>query len=132
MTFIKEYISEEDKKKFGHTSTWTIDRERGVFLIPEYGRESQMEFQMYNLSDGKVVLRAKAKDKSSGNPQDGLLRWYEIYNLFVIESLRSKENELVNILVEALDVFGHGITKERIENCTVKVTFPNHKFGGAK
>lgn len=30
MAFVNEFITEEDEKKYGHSSTWTIDRERGV------------------------------------------------------------------------------------------------------
>lgn len=133
MTFIKEYISEEDKKKYGHTSTWTVDRERGVFLTSSYfGRDNHVDFKMYDCSANQLLVTATAKDKSSGNPKDGILKYYEIYNIFVPELMRPREQELINLVIEALDAFGHGALSDKIENCTVKVTFPNHKFGGSK
>ena len=133
MTFVREKMSEENKQKYDRLY-WTVDHERGVFLIASgIGRENERTFELYDSKDKKLILRARAKDKSSGNPKDGILEWYEIYNLFVIEPMRSRENELVEILIDALSEYGlKEYAQGNLKNCTVKVTFPNHKFGGAK
>ncbi|OFW80828.1 MAG: hypothetical protein A2887_02260 [Alphaproteobacteria bacterium RIFCSPLOWO2_01_FULL_40_26] len=133
MAFVREKMSEENKQKYDRLY-WTVDRKRGVFLIAsEIGRENERTFELYNLNDGKFILRARAKDKSSGNPKDGILEWYEIYNLFIVEAMRSEENKLVNVLTDALNEYGlKEYAQGNLKNCTVKVTFPNHKFGGTK
>ena len=126
---IENRLSDEDKQKYGY-NTWCIDRKRGVFMIPVFGREQQIGFELYDYRDGKCLLKAFARDKSTGNTKDGLLRWYEIYRLAVPDQAKTQEVEMRLLLLEAIDEYGHDLPINAVGTCTVRVTFPNHHYEG--
>jgi len=131
MSFIVEpRLSDEDKKRFGY-NTWVIDREREIFMIPSgIGRESQRSFELFDYKDGSFLLKAHVTDKSTGNSKDGLLRWYEIHHLQIPYAIQHREAELVPILLEAMDEYGHDLPINATGSCVVKVTFSGYIYHG--
>lgn len=135
MVFVKEYISEEDKKKYGHTSTWTIDRERKVFLINSgLDRERGMECALYRYQDGELLFKTRAVEHSikkvpdSNDPADGFIQRYVISNLFIPQSHLSDQNKILVMVREALIESCSGLPNQKFTNIEVEVIFPNHKF----
>jgi len=125
MAFINEYISEEDKQRLGYDYRWVIDRERGMFLtFKNFGGEDRLiRFELHSYQDAKILIRVDAKNLSSGNPKDGLLKWYDLFNFFILdEEMLKKKEESKAILFEAITEYGSGRPNERFENCTVKIT----------
>ncbi len=132
MTFTQEYIPEEDKKKYGHDSIWTIDRERGVFLISSgLNRERGMTFYLYRCSDGNLLLRAEATEISikkvpeSDNPADGFIRRYEVSKLFIPESFKNNSVDNFPLLEEAIIEDCGGLPNKKFRNIEVEVTLSN-------
>lgn len=127
MTFLKEYTSEEDNKKFGISSSWIIDREREIFMEYEYfGREDNLiRFKLRSYVDGKLLIQADAKDRSVEYCKELNVKtaaWYDLYNTFIPEVMTSKKEELIALLVEAIDELGLLGINNRKDGISVKIT----------
>jgi len=117
MAFVNEFVPQEDKARIDwnsiprpiyrlrpiHPYRWTIDRERDVFLMKtEQGREeasNQYEFLFW----WKGVPTRIRLEKSW--PGKNTLRWHRL-GFFVPEPLRAIEPEIIEVLKEALTVYG--------------------------
>jgi hypothetical protein len=114
MTFVNEYIPAEDKKKFNmiegnffyqtSTNSWTVDRERNMFLLPRTGPSpegipGQINWAFYwrgHLLDVLLLTIATGGDDSIGHLWshkrvlriDGLTAELEGQRSKIIEDLR--------------------------------------------
>ncbi len=126
MAFVKEYTSAKDEEKFS-TPTWIIDRERGIFLNWEhYGREDNLiRFKLCNYVDGQILIKVDAKDRCAEYSQLLKVRtakWYDLYNTFMPEEMTSKKEELIYLLVEAIDEYSRTQAFGRDTDIKVKFT----------
>lgn len=127
MAFKFEYTSEEDNKKFG-VSSWVIDRERDLFMSCEnYSREDMLKrFRLFSYKDGRSILKIDAKDRSVEYCKElGVVsaKWYDMFNWFTLdESMKSKTEELKQILTEAIDEYGRNTSIRRNPDIKVKIT----------
>lgn len=125
MAFVNEAIPEQDKQKvndivnyqtigaidrwvhqFTGLNWWTVDRERGAYLINLGGGGSpddmgRMPYAVLVIDDQVVLFNVTLKGE--GNSTIGL-RWYkEIYNLHIPQALESRREEIKQLIREALE-----------------------------
>lgn len=124
MAFVNEKISDQDKQvvstivnyeaikaisrwvhRFSDPSYWTIDRERGVYLInlgggggPDDG--GRMPYSVLGIDDQVVVFNIVSK--AEGNGTIGLQWHKEIYNLHIPPALDIRREEIKQLIREAL------------------------------
>ena len=146
MNFVNEYASDEDAKNyklndiwdrynpiykgeyfFGNQPRWTVDREKNIFLMllgggrGEHGNRSK--FLLWWDSE-HVVVSLDLADGSSGNlDSDPFFRVWDMAFLEIPGHLKNKQKEVIDILKEALRVYGYrGVSKQR-PNTIVKFNF---------
>lgn len=125
MAFVNEKISDEDKAKLSSILTfekisaqaqwipeyrnptrWTVDRERGVYLIflTGGGRE-QLPYYVLGL-DGQTVV-FNVHDVSQGNHSTGIHGCYEVHDLHIPPTLESRRDEIKQLLREGLEEYAY-------------------------
>lgn len=140
MSFVNEYVSEENIQKYdlagvrkkwrcdippGFRYVWTFDAERNCYFIPLYnGREELSNHSHCVLFYKGVHWDVEAIKESASREFDGHYRivWGLIGIRPPVENGDLRE-ELVAVLKEALTVFGHRGVYGQIENTVVHFTF---------
>jgi hypothetical protein len=117
MTFINEYIPAEDKKKYNMTpdsnfylagtNSWTVDRERDMFLLPRtgFGPESEPGIQHWAFYWGGHLLDVRLKFIENGCDASGTHGWGRIKLLGIGDMppvLQQQRREIIADLTEAL------------------------------
>jgi hypothetical protein len=121
MTFVNEKISDEDRlnissiltfekisaqaqwiPKFSEPSWWTIDRERGVYLmyLTGGGRE-QLPYYVLGI-DGQTVI-FNVEEKGKGDHSTGIERCCEVHDLRIPAILESRGEEIKQLIREGLE-----------------------------
>ncbi len=134
MSFVNEYILEEDIKKYGieslnkklyianYKSTWTVDHERDIYLRRIKNRReercNEVEYCFYWQGHlMKVVL----KQEGGGEHQGPQWRHYEMLDINIPEEIKQNESQVITDLKEALVAYK---TLGVFSNCTShKATF---------
>lgn len=81
---------------------WTIDRERGVYVLAVIG-EGREQLDYYALViDGKAIV-FNVDQKSKGNDSTGLERHWNIYDLRIPAELASRQEEIKQLIREGLE-----------------------------
>jgi hypothetical protein len=125
MAFINEKISDEDKlkissiitfekiqalarwiPKFRVPSRWTVDRERGVFLIflTGGGRE-QLPYYVLGIDDQVVVFNVEEKGK--GDDTVGLKWDWSVHDLRIPTNLELRKEEIKQLIREGLNEYAY-------------------------
>jgi len=121
MAFVNEKISDEDKAKLSSILTfekisaqaqwipefssprwWTVDRERGVYLLflTGGGRE-QLPYYVLGIDGQTVVFNVDNVGK--GNQSIGIHGCYEVHDLRIPPALESRRDEIKQLLREGLE-----------------------------
>ncbi len=149
MTFTNEYVSQEDREKFDlyglHkkyqpyskfrkdelTYDWVIDRERKIWFKfvtmmddPEYEHQYTKEHVfVLQINDTKIEVRLW-NVKREGHAIDGpMLVVWDLLSISPKSLEDVSEDEIKNIVKEALDVFGYGGQGLEVPNTTVQCNF---------
>lgn len=125
MVFVNEAIPEQDKQKvndivnyqtisaidrwvhqFTGLNWWTVDRERGAYLINLGGGGSpddmgRMPYAVLVIDDQVVLFNVVSK--GTGDNMAGLNKIKEIYNLHIPHALESRREEIKQLIREALE-----------------------------
>jgi hypothetical protein len=148
MAFVNEQISEIDQEgidysklehsnsRFGRIGTpwWTVDRGRNAFLIgmnASVPREDHIlpAYFLFSLQGELITFAAIATKKPSDDPMLGILVW-EVVRLHLPETLQTTRDQIIQILTEALLVYGRGGTQSAYLNInSVEVDFLKHNNG---
>ncbi|MDH5548204.1 MAG: hypothetical protein OEZ43_21750 [Gammaproteobacteria bacterium] len=117
MGFINEYVSEEDDRKYGleeidkryrkaHSRpSWTIDRERNIYLRWMYpGREEYFDHFYFTFYWQDTLFDVDLEYKGSYENGEGQTVW-TLVQLSTPGKLRDKRAEIIHDLKEALVVF---------------------------
>lgn len=140
MGFVNEIISEEDAKKFDLNSVWrsvslnknavpdlqggwTIDRERNVFFVPVYMDREEFSNQTHCALwwDG-VLVKVKLNQHGVTTSREGNRDW-ELVEIFGPQTCDVSEDEIKNVLKEALLVYGYAGIYRQIPNYVVTFRF---------
>ena len=139
MTFVNELIPESEKEKFtfpvmtdpdGFKPTlwkWTIDREREAFLVStrsEGGGYEGTQLTKHHVLCWKGELIYFAADPILGGRVDaGQIMQWRVHHVQIPSSLKSKQEAVLQLIREALDVKGY--VYDRQYYVAVNVTFDN-------
>ena len=122
MTFINEYISAEDKKRYnidninekyiaaGVSSQWTIDRDRNIYLREvSAGIGHSGKNRIWNFFWNGTLIEIKIEILSSGGER-GALCWAhkKIHDFQLPHTLESNREEILSDLKEALTAYKDG------------------------
>lgn len=123
MAFANEKISDEDKSRiaseitfekinaqaqwipeFSKPSRWSVDRERGAYLIflTGGGRE-QLPYYVLGIVGKTVVFNVD--DKSKGNHSSGIHGHYEVHDLRIPPVLELRREEVKQLIREGLEEY---------------------------
>lgn len=149
MAFVNEYVSKEDIEKFDlyglhkkyqpysatkkeHLSYyWVIDNERKVWFKyvttmddPEYEHQlTQENVFILHLNDTNIEVRVW-KAKREGHAVDGpLLIVWDLISITPKSIENVSEDEIRNIVKEALEVYGESGASWQVPNTTVECNF---------
>jgi hypothetical protein len=146
MAFVNEYASDEDVEKYGlkeiwdkyHTHskgdyfsgykpTFTIDRERNIFLLA-LGQASgadgnrTMFLMWWSGNEIRVDLELTAGSSRKTNEQP-FFRVWELAYIRVPQGFEAPETEVIEILKEAVQSYGYRGMAKQIPNTIVKFSF---------
>ena len=144
MTFINEYVSDEDVKKYklqemwdeyhpyskGRVKpyfrhTWTIDREKNIFFIPaRTGREEFSNQTVCILWMEGVELSVTIRKSGWANIKEGKgsVSW-DLDRIRKPENCAIKDKEIIQVLKEALVVYGYRGILRSLPDYTVDFKF---------
>ena len=130
MTFVNELIPESEKEKFtfsvqtaydGSKPTlwkWTIDREKGVFLVltkSEGGAyEGTQVTEHYVLNWKGNLIHFAGAPVVSGSIETGQVMSWRVHHLVIPSALIGRQEEVMNLIREALDAMGWLYRRERV------------------
>lgn len=125
MAFVNEKISDQDKQvvssivnyeaikaisrwvhRFSGLDWWTIDRERGVYLIDLGGGGGpddvgRMPYSVLGI-DGQIVV-FNVVSNGKGNAAVGVQSYKEVHNLQIPSNLESRREEIKQLIRDALE-----------------------------
>ncbi len=118
MTFVNEYISEEDIKKYdienlnkklyiaNYKSKWTVDHERDIYLryIGNRREERCEEHEYYFYWQG-CFIKVALKQGGGGVPRGSQWRHYEMLGITIPDEIKQHEPQIIADLKEALIAF---------------------------
>lgn len=118
MSFVNEYMSKEDERKYGFSQYWTVDREAGVFLISSgINKEKNITFELRHYSDGKLIAKMKAIENLITKASKRCVISYDVLNLFIQEG--SGYSNITTMLKDAVVKHSMGLSKS--SNVEVRV-----------
>jgi len=127
MAFVNEKIPEQDRAKFEfvinyenlkkqapyipefypkHLPWWTIDRERGVYILGVTGGGREQMHYCALVIDGKAVVFNDIH-KTNGNNSTGLEDHWDIYDLRIPTELEPRRQEIKQLIREGLEEKAH-------------------------
>lgn len=137
MSFVNEYISEEDFKKYGIEeinrqhykanvgNDWTVDHERGIYLRwLVSGREEcagENDFHLY-WKGSLIWLKLKVLDFAGVRGGAGQIKW-GLIDINLPESLNSARAEIIRDLKDALAVYGEFGMYSTVHDCVTTFEF---------
>lgn len=142
MAFVNEFVPEEQKDKFDpevfeipplpplRPYRWVIDRERDIFLIcvgrTGYGGgqgDGYIPPEYFTFSFKKQLIKFEAKVSAYGNKSDGWIIEWEITDLKIPQELEDRQNEIIALLKEAIDMHGNSIGRrsEDVNSINIKL-----------
>ncbi len=145
MSFVNEYVSAEDVKRYqldgiwgkyhpvygGIPSNfrhyWTIDSARNIyFKVMNIGREelSGVHTCLLYLDGEPIKVKVELGDESSGNLNDQpfIIVWH-LVGVWPSKIDAVSNKEMIEILKEALTVFGYSGARRQVPNTVVKFKF---------
>ena len=147
MPFVNEYISEEDIKKwnlddvifrynptykskgipFGHKFMWTIDRDQCVYLVcVRLGREERSSQSTWVLKAGDQEVEIEMDLADGGSTSYKEVPYIVIWDLVRISRVNSTSigrKKVIDLLKEALTVYGDNGVNSYVDNVVVKFSF---------
>ena len=145
MTFVNEYASEEDIKKYNleelklryhvhlrrtgwpyKKHMWTIDREKQIFLIcVDHGREehSNRHIWVMRTQDEEVEIITDRIGVSKKFTEDPYILEWDLINLKSSESGSLSREGIIKLLKEALTSYGNDGTDKFVKNAVVNFNF---------
>lgn len=115
MTFINEYIPAEDKKKYNiaddsnfylaGTSSWTVDRERDMFLLPRtgFGPESEPGLCQWAFYWHGHLLDVRLKSIDNGCDELGTHGWGRTKLLGISNMPSALQSQRIQIITDLKD-----------------------------
>lgn len=126
MAFVNEILppGNPERDKYGF-SRWTIDRDRGVFLVSDGGgsKGKRTDFTLHRYSDGKPIVGFTATystTQTENGSHDHVN--YQIVQLRPVPEFQDQWHNIVHFLRAAL--VEHGLTGRKIANHTITVEVP--------
>ena len=146
MVFVREFVSEEDIKKYdldgiwdiyhpfskgkrppGFSHSWTIDREREIFFIPVAAGREERSNRMTCVLWWKGTLLAVKIDLaagSSGNLSDVPFKMvWALVDVHQSDDFVVAREEVIQVLKEALTAYGYRGAKRQVPNTIVEFKF---------
>ncbi len=118
MTFINEYISEEDIKKYdienlnkklyvaNYKSKWTVDHDRDIYLRHVGSRrEERCNEHYYCLYWQGHLMNIVLKQEGGGVPRGHQWLHYEMLEIGIPEEFRQHKSQIMKDLKEALTAY---------------------------
>ncbi|KJV05289.1 hypothetical protein [Methylocucumis oryzae] len=97
------YITEFQSKRI---SRWTIDRERGVYILGVIGGGREQMHYCALVIDGKAVV-FNDDQKTKGTLSAGLEEHWDIYDLRIPAELELRREEIKQLIREGLEEMAH-------------------------
>jgi hypothetical protein len=142
MAFVNEYASEEDIEKFSLVGLmdeyrptykgnqfelsqpeFTIDRERNIFFMTyRQGREERANrtFALLWINGKRVLVEIDSNGGSGNLGDDPFKKVWELAALRPNEDINMPRETIINILKEALIVYGYSGARKQIPNTIVE------------
>jgi len=117
MSFVGERIPEVDKDKINMEKVWEIssyfleptrwaaDRGRDVYLFPLRGSAPERPAYFGMCIQGELVV-FEAEESGSGDNKAGVVLSYKINRLNVSKAIEDRDEEIKELIKEALDAYG--------------------------
>jgi hypothetical protein len=140
MAFVNEYIAEADYEKYDlrdicgkhnkahhgcmHSRSWTIDRERNVFLIKTWAHQEATETGWAFYWHGEwIFFEATIKDVQVNKIADSCWALHYIKKFVVPETLKAQQEQLIEDFRAAWSAYGAAGVLSKFTNRSATIEF---------